>query len=69
MGERSVVASGMNDLSRTLSGGSSGISMKAIVSATIAIVILYVVDQEFAGGHYTDAVKLVIGQLRHSLGI
>jgi len=43
--------------------------MKAIVSATIAIVILYVVDQEFAGGHYTDAVKLVIGQLRHSLGI
>jgi hypothetical protein len=38
------------------------------MAAIIAIVILYLVDQEFAAGHYTDAVKLVLGQLRHSLG-
>ena len=43
--------------------------MRAIVALIIAITVLYVVDQEFAAGHYTDAVKLVIGQLRHSLGI
>jgi hypothetical protein len=43
--------------------------MRAIVAAIIAIVILYLVDQEFTAGHYTDAVKSAIGQLRHSLGI
>jgi hypothetical protein len=43
--------------------------MKAILAAIIAIVILYLVDHEFAGGQYTDAARLAIGQLRHSLGI
>jgi hypothetical protein len=43
--------------------------MRAIVALIIAITVLYVVDQEFADGKYTDAVKVVIGQLRHSTGI
>jgi hypothetical protein len=43
--------------------------MKAIMSAIIAIVILYLVDREFAAGYYTDAVILLLGQMRHSLGI
>ncbi len=43
--------------------------MRAMVAAIIAIVALYAIDQEFAAGRYTEAVKLVIGQLRHSLGI
>lgn len=63
--------SGVNDLFpwRSLSGGSSEVSMKAIVAAIIAIIVLYLVDQEFAAGHYTDAVNMAIRQLRHSLGI
>lgn len=43
--------------------------MRAIMAAIIAIVILYLVDQEFTAGYYTDAVKLLLGQMRHSLGI
>ena len=43
--------------------------MKAIVSAIIAVSSLYLVDQEFAAGHYTDAVKSVLGQVAHSLGL
>jgi hypothetical protein len=43
--------------------------MRAIVAGIIAIVVLYIADQEFSAGRYTDAVKLAIGQLRHSLGI
>ena len=43
--------------------------MRAIMAAIIAIVILYLGDQEFAAGYYADAVKLLLGQMRHSLGI
>jgi len=43
--------------------------MRAIMAAIIAIVILYLVDQEFTAGYYTDGVKLMLRQLRHSLGI
>ncbi len=43
--------------------------MKAIFSAIIAVLILYFVDQEFAAGKYTDAVKSTLGQIAHSLGI
>ena len=43
--------------------------MKAIFSAIIAVFVLYLVDQEFAAGRYTDAVKSALGQVTHSLGI
>ena len=43
--------------------------MKAIFSAIIAVFVLYLVDQEFAAGQYTDAVKSVLRQVAHSLGI
>jgi len=43
--------------------------MKAIVSAVIAVSILYLVDQEFAAGQYTDAAKSALRQVAHSLGI
>ena len=43
--------------------------MKAIFSAIIAVCVLYLVDQEFAAGQYTDAVKSAFRQVAHSLGI
>jgi hypothetical protein len=42
--------------------------MKTIFSAIVAVSVLYLVDQEFAAGHYTDAVKSALGQVVHSLG-
>ena len=43
--------------------------MKAIVSAIVALLVLYFVDQEFAAGKYTDAAKSTLGQIAHSFGI
>ncbi len=43
--------------------------MKAIFSAIVAVAVLYLVDQEFAAGKYTDAVKMTLGQIAHSFGL
>jgi hypothetical protein len=43
--------------------------MKSIISAIVAVSVLYLVDQEFTDGRYTDAVKATLGQIAHSLGI
>jgi hypothetical protein len=42
--------------------------MRAIGAFIIAIAVLYTVDQEFAAGQYTDAVRLALRQVSHSLG-
>jgi hypothetical protein len=45
------------------------VKMKAVFSAIIAVSILYLVDQEFTSGKYTDAVRVTLGQIAHSLGL
>lgn len=43
--------------------------MKVLGAAVIVIVVLYFADQQFAQGHYTDAIQQMGAQIRHSLGI
>ncbi len=43
--------------------------MKTIIAAVIAVAALYVVDQQFTNGRYTDVAERMIGQIRHSLGM
>jgi hypothetical protein len=43
--------------------------MKAIIAAAVCLITLYVVDQEYASGQYTDSVKMMVGQISHSMGI
>lgn len=43
--------------------------MKALIAAIIATAVLYAVDQEYAAGQYTYTAQLMIGQIRHSIGI
>jgi hypothetical protein len=43
--------------------------MKTIFSAIVAVFVLYLVDQEFAAGRYTDSVKSALAQVAHSLGL
>jgi hypothetical protein len=43
--------------------------MKIIGAALIAIVAIYVLDQQLSAGRYTQAAQQMIGQIRHSTGI
>ncbi len=47
----------------------AGVAMKVIIAVIIAVSVLYVMDQQFAHGHYTDAAAQMIGQIRHSMGM
>ena len=42
--------------------------MKVLGAAVIVLVVLYFADQQFAQGHYTDAVQQMAAQMMHSLG-
>ena len=42
--------------------------MKVLGAAVIVLVVLYFADQQFAQGHYTDAVQQMVAQMMHSLG-
>ncbi|WP_291692668.1 hypothetical protein [Bradyrhizobium sp.] len=43
--------------------------MKAIIAAAVCLITLYMVDQECTAGQYTDSVKMMVGQISHSIGI
>jgi hypothetical protein len=43
--------------------------MKVLGAAVIVLIVLYFADQQFAQGHYTDAVRQMGAQMMHSLGI
>jgi hypothetical protein len=43
--------------------------MKALGAAIIVLVALYIADQMFAQGKYTDAAHRMAMQMRHSIGI
>ena len=43
--------------------------MKGLGAAIIVLVTLYVADQHFAHGKYTDATWRMAMQIRHSIGI
>ena len=43
--------------------------MKVLGAAVIVLVVLYFADQQFAHGHYTDAVQQLGAQMMHSFGI
>jgi hypothetical protein len=59
----------MRPVELDLRGAGGRSEMKAIFSAIVAVFVLYVIDQEFAAGKYTDAVRSTLGQIAHSLGI
>jgi hypothetical protein len=42
--------------------------MKVLGATVIVLVVLYFADQQFAQGHYTDAVQQMCAQMMHSLG-
>ena len=42
--------------------------MKVLGAAVIVLVVLYFADQQFAQGHYTDAIQQMGAQMMHSLG-
>ena len=42
--------------------------MKVLGATVIVLVVLYFADQQFAQGHYTDAVQQMGAQMMHSLG-
>jgi len=43
--------------------------MKVLGAAVIVLIVLCFADQQFAQGHYTDAVRQIGAQMMHSLGI
>jgi hypothetical protein len=43
--------------------------MKVIGATIIILVALYITDQQFAEGKYTDAAQRMAMQIRHSTGI
>jgi hypothetical protein len=46
-----------------------GLRMKGLLAATMAVAILYVADQQYAQGKYTDAIGRMVAQMRHSFRI
>jgi hypothetical protein len=46
-----------------------GSSMKGLLIAVGIIAALYVADQHYAQGKYTDALQHMVMQMRHSFGV
>ena len=43
--------------------------MKGLLIAVVVVAALYIADQEFAQGKYTDAISRMVAQMRHSFRI
>lgn len=43
--------------------------MKGLLISGGIIVALYVADQQYAQGKYTDALQHMVAQMRHSFGV
>jgi hypothetical protein len=43
--------------------------IRAILGAIIAAALLYMADQEFADGKYTDTASKIVRQIRHKIGL
>ena len=43
--------------------------IRAILGAIIMLAVLYMADQEFAGGKYTSAASKVARQIGHKIGL
>jgi len=42
--------------------------MRAVLAAVVTLALLYMADQEFANGRYTEATKKVAREIKHSIG-
>ena len=43
-----------------------GFRMKGLLAAVVVVAVLYVADQQYARGKYTDAIGRMTTQMRHS---
>jgi Tfp pilus assembly protein PilP len=43
-----------------------GFRMKGLLAAFVVVAVLYVADQQYARGKYTDAIASMMSQMRHS---